>query len=97
MEQKDLSELQKVIQKAAEENGFDILDLAAAFMQMSMGDEPEESVGSHPRADGEGKVMKHHFAAVREEEMMKRHSVAARIGSLEKTERRKRAEKVLKS
>jgi len=42
MEQKDLSELQKVIQKAAEENGFDILDLAAAFMQMSMGDEPEE-------------------------------------------------------
>lgn len=42
MEQKDLAETRKSIQQAAEENGFTILDLAAAFMQMSMGDEPEE-------------------------------------------------------
>lgn len=54
-------------------------------------------MGSHPRADGEEKVMKSHHVAVREEEVTKPHSAAAGIGSLEKTERRKRAEKVLKS
>lgn len=42
MEKKDLTEFCKTIQKAAEEKGFTILDLAAAFMQMNMGDEPEE-------------------------------------------------------
>lgn len=42
MEQKDLSTFRKSIQQAAEKNGFAILDLAAAFMQMNMGDEPEE-------------------------------------------------------
>lgn len=42
MEQKDLTEIRKSILQAAEENGFAVLDLAAAFMQMSMGDEPEE-------------------------------------------------------
>ncbi len=42
MEEKDLAEFRKSIQKASEENGFTVLDLAAAFMQMSMGDEPEE-------------------------------------------------------
>ncbi len=52
MEQKDLSELQKSIQKAAEENGFDILTLAAAFMQMSMGDEPEEIQEEKPYEKG---------------------------------------------
>ena len=52
MEQKDLSELQKSIQKVAEENGFDILTLAAAFMQMSMGDEPEEIQEEKPYEKG---------------------------------------------
>lgn len=42
MEKKDLTGFRRSIQQAAEENGFAILDLAAAFMQMSMGDEPEE-------------------------------------------------------
>lgn len=42
MEEKDLSNIRKSIQRAAEENGFSVLDLAAAFMQMNMGEEPEE-------------------------------------------------------
>lgn len=42
MEQKDLEGIKLTIEKAAEENGFSVLDLAAAFMQMKMGDEPEE-------------------------------------------------------
>ncbi len=42
MEQKDLADIKKSIQQAAEENGFSVLDLAAAFMQMNIGDEPEE-------------------------------------------------------
>lgn len=42
MEQKDLTGLKAAIQKAADENDFTVLDLAAAFMQMKMGDEPEE-------------------------------------------------------
>ncbi|MBD5548542.1 MAG: DEAD/DEAH box helicase [Lachnospiraceae bacterium] len=42
MEQKDLSGARKSIQQAVEKNGFSLLDLAAAFMQMNIGDEPEE-------------------------------------------------------
>ncbi|MGN0377606.1 MAG: DEAD/DEAH box helicase [Suilimivivens sp.] len=42
MEQKDLQSLKDSIEKAASENNFTVLDLAAAFMQMKMGDEPEE-------------------------------------------------------
>ena len=42
MEQKDLESLKSVIEKAAAENGFTVLDLAAAFMQMKVGDEPKE-------------------------------------------------------
>lgn len=42
MEQTDLADVKKSIQQAAEENGFSVLDLAAAFMQMNIGDEPEE-------------------------------------------------------
>ena len=42
MEQKDLAEIKNSIKQAAEESGFTILDLAAALMQMNMGDEPEE-------------------------------------------------------
>lgn len=42
MEQKDLDGLKAAIEKAADENDFTVLDLAAAFMQMKMGDEPEE-------------------------------------------------------
>ncbi len=42
MEQKNLESLKEAIIKCAEENGFTVLDLAAAFMQMKVGDEPEE-------------------------------------------------------
>ncbi len=42
MENKDLEEIRQSIQTAAEKNGFSVLDLAAAFMQISMGDAPEE-------------------------------------------------------
>lgn len=42
MKQKDLETMKASIEKAAEENGFSVLDLAAAFMQMKMGDEPAE-------------------------------------------------------
>lgn len=42
MENKELSGIKKSIQQAAEENGFTVLDLAAALMQMKIGDEPEE-------------------------------------------------------
>ncbi len=42
MEQKDLAGLKAAIEKAVDENNFTVLDLAAAFMQMKMGDEPEE-------------------------------------------------------
>lgn len=42
MEQKDLDAQKELILQAAEENGFTVLNLAAAFMRMSMGDEPEE-------------------------------------------------------
>lgn len=42
MEEKDLSALKASIETAAMEHGFSALDLAAAFMQMRVGDEPEE-------------------------------------------------------
>ncbi len=42
MEQKNLEALKAAIEKTAQENCFTILDLAAAFMQMRVGDEPEE-------------------------------------------------------
>lgn len=42
MEQKDLDAQKELILQAAEENGFTVLNLSAAFMRMSMGDEPEE-------------------------------------------------------
>lgn len=42
MEQKNLESLKEAIVKCTEENGFTVLDLAAAFMQMKVGDEPEE-------------------------------------------------------
>ena len=42
MEQKDLTDIKRTIQMEAEKNGFSVLDLAASFMQMSMGEEPEE-------------------------------------------------------
>lgn len=48
MEQKDLDDIKKSIQQAAEENEFSILDLAAAFMKISMGDEPEEIKDEKP-------------------------------------------------
>ncbi|GFI18594.1 DEAD-box ATP-dependent RNA helicase CshA [Lachnospiraceae bacterium] len=48
MESKDLTEMKRRIQQSAEENDYDVLDLAAAFMQMSMGDEPEEIAEEKP-------------------------------------------------
>ena len=42
MESKELDSIKESICKAAEENDFSILDLAAAFMKMSMGEEPED-------------------------------------------------------
>lgn len=42
MESRDLDSFKGSISKAVEEHGFSVLDLAAAFMQMSMGDEPRE-------------------------------------------------------
>lgn len=40
--QKDLAQLESAIEKAAEENNIPVLTLAAAFLQMRVGDEPEE-------------------------------------------------------
>ena len=48
MESKDLTEMKRRIRQSAEENDYDVLDLAAAFMQMSMGDEPEEIAEEKP-------------------------------------------------
>ncbi len=42
MENKELDDMRESILKAAEENDFTVLDLAAAFMRMSMGDDPED-------------------------------------------------------
>ena len=42
MENKNLDGIRESIRVAAEENQFTVLDLAAAFMQMSMGEEPED-------------------------------------------------------
>ena len=42
MEQKDLQNLKEAILKAVEGNEFTLLDLAAAFMMMKVGEEPEE-------------------------------------------------------
>ena len=38
MEEKDLSALKASIETAAREHGFTLLDLAAAFMQMKVGE-----------------------------------------------------------
>ena len=42
IEEKNLEDMQASITKALEEQEFDALTLAAAYMQMKMGDEPEE-------------------------------------------------------
>lgn len=42
MDHRDLTGTKESIEKAAEENGFTVLDLAAAFMEMNMGEQPEE-------------------------------------------------------
>lgn len=42
MDEKDLSAVKASIEAMAQEHGFMPLDLAAAFMQMKIGDEPEE-------------------------------------------------------
>lgn len=55
MEQKDLSALKESIEKAAMENGFSVLDLAAAFMQMRVGDEPEEIKEEKPLFEKRGR------------------------------------------
>lgn len=48
MESKELNGIKESICKAAEENNFSVLDLAAALMQMSMGDEPEDIQEERP-------------------------------------------------
>lgn len=55
MESKDLTEMKRRIRQSAEENDFDVLDLAAAFMQMSMGDEPEEIAEEKPYPERSGR------------------------------------------
>ena len=42
MESRELDSFKRSISNAVEEHDFSVLDLAAAFMQMSMGDEPKE-------------------------------------------------------
>lgn len=42
MESRELDGFKRSISNAVEEHDFSVLDLAAAFMQMSMGDEPKE-------------------------------------------------------
>ena len=51
IDQKDLSALQEKILQAAEEYGFTELELAAAFMQMRVGDEPKEIQEEKPLLD----------------------------------------------
>lgn len=48
MEQKDLQSLEESIERTAEENGFTVLNLAAALMQIRVGDEPEEIKEERP-------------------------------------------------
>ena len=47
--QKDLEKIKDIITTAADENGFSELDVAAAFMYLKVGDEPEEIIEEKPR------------------------------------------------
>lgn len=47
--QKDLEKLKDIITNAADENGFSELDVAAAFMYLKVGDEPEEIIEEKSR------------------------------------------------
>lgn len=53
MEEKDLTSIKERILETAAENDFEILELAAALMQMSIGDEPEEIKEEKPFFDRE--------------------------------------------
>lgn len=53
MEEKDLTSIKERILETAAENNFEILELAAALMQMSIGDEPEEIKEEKPFFDRE--------------------------------------------
>lgn len=53
MEEKDLTSIKERILETAAENNFEILELAAALMQMSIGDEPEEIKEEKPLFDRE--------------------------------------------
>lgn len=53
MEEKDLTSIKERILETATENNFEILELAAALMQMSIGDEPEEIKEEKPFFDRE--------------------------------------------
>lgn len=56
MENKDLTALRESIEKAAEERGFSVLSLAAAFMQMKVGDAPEEIHEEKPLFERRGRL-----------------------------------------
>ncbi len=53
MEEKDLTSIKERILETVAENNFEILELAAALMQMSIGDEPEEIKEEKPFFDRE--------------------------------------------
>ena len=58
MEEKDLTSIKERILETAAENNFEILELAAALMQMSIGDEPEEiqvRIGKRRKTDKSGR------------------------------------------
>ncbi len=88
MEQKDLSEIRTSIEKTAEENGFEILDLAAAFMQMNMGDAPEEIEEEKPYPERSRRSGRE-----RSGERRKRGEYRSREGRERSGERRKRGER----
>lgn len=48
IEQKDLAGLEKHIERAAEQSGISLVQLAAAFMYQQVGEEPEEIKGEKP-------------------------------------------------
>lgn len=98
MEQKNLDSLKAVIEKAAGENGFSVLDLAAAFMQMRIGDEPEEIKEERPAFDRRSCLGRHDEAWGKrkrpEEERSRRDRKAGeskRRSSNEKEDRNKRS------
>lgn len=74
MEQKNLDSLKAVIEKAVGEKGFSVLDLAAAFMQMQMGDEPEEIKEERLVFDRRSRLGRHDEARGKRKRFEEEHS-----------------------